>query len=39
MGHSDLKTTMGYYKFLPAHLDALVAEDAAPPDAQLATGT
>lgn len=26
MGHSDLRTTMGYYKFLPEHVQ-LLAQD------------
>lgn len=30
MGHSDVKTTMGYYSFLPEHLKALVTQDISP---------
>jgi integrase len=39
MGHSALSTTMGYYKFLPEHLRALVEEQGAstPPAAQTAS--
>lgn len=31
MGHSDVKTTMGYYRFLPEHLRSLVDEVSAAP--------
>ncbi len=27
MGHSDIQTTMGYYRFVPDHLRALVTDD------------
>lgn len=39
MGHSALSTTMGYYKFLPEHLRALVEEQGTftPPAAQTAS--
>ncbi len=39
MGHSALTTTMGYYKFLPAHLRALVEDQGTrPPPAAQAGG-
>jgi integrase/recombinase XerD len=34
MGHSDVKTTMGYYKFLPEHLRSLVDSVPSVPAAQ-----
>lgn len=35
MGHSDIKTTMSYYRFVPDHLRALVTEE---PPARVTSG-
>jgi hypothetical protein len=35
LGHSDLKTTMGYYTLVPEHLDSLIDDEPH----QRATGT
>jgi integrase len=36
MGHSDIKTTMGYYQYLPEHLSALVANSPTSSSARAA---
>jgi site-specific recombinase XerD len=38
MGHSSIRTTMGYYRFMPTHLRALVDPEAQPVNAAVDIG-
>ncbi len=38
MGHSDIKTTMRYYRFVPDHLSVLVSEESNGRTRQAAQG-